>query len=232
MGKYFGTDGIRGRYGIELSNSLAFKVGQSLKSTLGTTKLVIGMDTRESSNELLYSLTSGAQSLGIDVMVAGVVSTPMISHYSKQKNITGVMITASHNPYTDNGIKVFNNGNKLSESQELIIEKFIDNNKSFSVKTIGKTYSGEEVFDLYADLIESLELVESDFRIGFDSANGANYLISLGVLRELCKDFIQIGNKPDGKNINEGVGSTHLESITKLVKENNLDIGFSFDGDG
>ncbi|MCK5388197.1 MAG: phosphoglucosamine mutase [Candidatus Izimaplasma sp.] len=232
MAKYFGTDGIRGRYGIELSNSLAFKVGQSLKSALGTSRLVIGMDTRESSNELLYSVVSGAQSFGIDVMIAGVVSTPMISHYSKQKNISGVMITASHNPYTDNGIKVFNNGNKLSESQELTIEEFIDNNKSFTVKTIGKTYSGEEVFDLYADLIESLELVESDYRIGFDSANGANYLISLGVLRELCKDFIQIGNKPDGKNINEGVGSTHLESIIKLVKENNLDIGFSFDGDG
>ena len=142
------------------------------------------------------------------------------------------MITASHNPYTDNGIKVFNNGNKLLESQELAIEDFIDNNKEFTMKKLGKTFSGEEVFDLYADLIESLELVESDYKIGFDSANGANYLVSLGVLRELCKEFIQIGNKPDGKNINEGVGSTHLESITKLVKENNLDIGFSFDGDG
>lgn len=232
MGKYFGTDGIRGRYGIELSNSLAFKVGQSLKSTIGTSRLVIGMDTRESSNELLYSLTSGAQSLGIDVMIAGVVSTPMISHYSKQKNVTGVMITASHNPYTDNGIKVFNKGNKLLESEELAIEEYIDSSKPFTMKNLGKTFSGEEVFDSYADLIESLELVESDLRIGFDSANGANYLISLGVLRELCSEFIQIGNEPDGKNINEGVGSTHLESIIKLVKENNLDIGFSFDGDG
>ena len=232
MGKYFGTDGIRGRYGIELTNALAFKVGQSLKSALGTTRLVIGMDTRESSDELLYSVTSGAQSLGIDVMVAGVVSTPMISHYSKHKNIAGVMITASHNPYTDNGIKVFNNGNKLLESQELAIEEYIDNTPSFSVNTVGNTFSGEEVFDLYADLIESLDVVDSDLRIGFDSANGANYLISLGVLRELCKDFIQIGNEPNGKNINLGVGSTHLESITKLVKENNLDIGFSFDGDG
>ena len=232
MGKYFGTDGIRGRYNLELTNSLAFKVGQSLKSVLGTSKLVIGMDTRESSSELMYSLSSGAQSLGIDVMIAGVVSTPMISHYSKQKNITGIMITASHNPYTDNGIKVFNKGNKLLESEELAIEYFVDNNVEFEIVKIGKTYSGEEVFDLYADLIESLDLVESDLRIGFDSANGANYLISLGVLRELCKDFIQVGNTPDGKNINKGVGSTHLESIINVVKENNLDIGFSFDGDG
>ncbi len=232
MAKYFGTDGIRGRVGIELSNSLAFKVGQSLKSVLNTNKLVIGMDTRESSSELMYSLSSGAQSLGIDVMIAGIVSTPMISHYSKQKKISGVMITASHNPFTDNGIKVFNNGNKLSEKEELAIEEFIDNNYKFNVAKIGKTFSGEEVFDLYADLIESIDLVESDLRIGFDSANGANYLVSLGVLRELCKDYIQIGNVPDGKNINEGVGSTHLESIIKLVKDNNLDLGFSFDGDG
>ena len=232
MGKYFGTDGIRGRFNLELTNGLAFKVGQSLKSVLGNSKLVIGMDTRESSSELMYSVASGAQSLGIDVMIAGVVSTPMISHYSKQKKITGVMITASHNPFTDNGIKVFNKGNKLFESEELAIEDFIDNNNKFDIVNIGKTYSGEEVFDLYADLIESLDLVESDLRIGFDSANGANYLISLGVLRELCKDFIQIGNVPDGKNINAGVGSMHLESIIKLVEDNNLDIGFSFDGDG
>ncbi|MCD6482108.1 MAG: phosphoglucosamine mutase [Candidatus Izimaplasma sp.] len=232
MGKYFGTDGIRGEYGVELTNSLAFKVGQSLKSVLNTNRLVIGMDTRESSNELLYSLTSGAQSIGIDVMIAGVVSTPMISHYSKQKKITGVMITASHNPYIDNGIKVFNKGNKLNEYEEKAIEEYIDSNKKFEVKKIGKTYSGEDVFDLYADLIENIELTETNLRIGFDSANGANYLISLGVLRELCADFIQIGNKPDGKNINQGVGSTHLESIIKLVKDNNLDIGFTFDGDG
>ena len=232
MGKYFGTDGIRGRYNLELTNGLAFKVGQSLKSVLDTEKLVIGIDTRESSNELMYSITSGAQSLGIDVMVAGIVSTPMISHYSKQKQITGIMITASHNPYTDNGIKVFNKGNKLLEKEELAIEDFIDNNHKFEVLKIGKTFSGEDVFDLYADLIESLDLVESDLRIGFDSANGANYLISLGVLRELCQDYMQIGNTPNGKNINLGVGSTHIESIIKLVKDNNLDIGFSFDGDG
>ena len=232
MGNYFGTDGIRGRYGIELNNGLAFKVGQSLKKVLKTTKLVIGMDTRESSSELMYSVVSGAQSVGIDVMVAGVVPTPLISHYSKQKNITGVMITASHNPFTDNGIKVFNKGNKLLLEEELLIEKFIDDNAKFDIARIGKTYSGEEVIDLYADLIESLDLEKTELKIGFDSANGANYLISLGVLRELCKSYVQIGNTPDGRNINKDVGSTHLESIIKLVKSKKLDIGFSFDGDG
>lgn len=232
MAKYFGTDGIRGRYNLELTNSLAFKVGQSLKSVLGTTRLVIGMDTRESSSELLYSVISGAQSVGIDVMNAGVVSTPLISHYSKQKEVSGVMITASHNPYTDNGIKVFNKGNKLSESEELGIEDFVDNNKEFTLTKLGKLFSGEEVLDLYLDLIESLDLNQSSLRVGFDSANGANYLISYGILREMCEEHFQIGCKPDGKNINAGVGSTHLEAITKLVKDNNLDIGLSFDGDG
>ena len=121
MAKYFGTDGIRGRYGLELSNAMAFKVGQSLKEVLNTRRLVIGMDTRESSSELLYSVISGAQSVGIDVMNAGVVSTPLISLYSMKKDIAGVMITASHNPYKDNGIKVFNRGNKLSLEEELFI---------------------------------------------------------------------------------------------------------------
>jgi len=232
MTKYFGTDGIRGRYGIELSNSLAFKVGQSLKTALNTDRLVIGMDTRESSSELLFSVISGAQSIGIDVMNAGVVSTPLISYYSKLKGVTGVMITASHNPYKDNGIKVFNEGNKLSLDQELAIEKYIDSNSEFKVGKVGQVFSGEDVLDAYLDLIESMELYSTDLKVGMDSANGANYLISLGVMREIADDLIQIGNEPDGKNINEGLGSTHLEAITELVKENKLDIGFSYDGDG
>lgn len=232
MGKYFGTDGIRGRYNIELTNSLAFKVGQSLHGALGTTRLVIGMDTRESSSELLFSLISGARSAGVDVMNAGVVSTPLISHYSKQKKVTGVMITASHNPYEYNGIKVFNKGNKCSESEELAIEDFIDSNKEFALKTIGELYSGEDVLDLYLDLIESLQLNNSNLRVGFDCANGANYLISYGIFREMCQEYYRIGYQPNGKNINDNVGSTHLDAIKKLVKDNHLDIGLSFDGDG
>jgi phosphoglucosamine mutase len=232
MGKYFGTDGIRGRVPIEVNNSVAFKVGQSLKSSLGTTRLVVGMDTRESSSELLYSVISGARSVGIDVMNAGVVSTPLIALYSHQKQITGVMITASHNPYTDNGIKVFDQGNKLSIAQEQAIEDYIDNNDSFQVTKLGELYSGEEVLDLYLDLIEDLDLYQTDLKIGIDSANGANYLIAKGIFEELAPNMIQVGNQPDGKNINHGVGSTHLEHIQALVKEKQLDIGFSFDGDG
>lgn len=232
MAKYFGTDGIRGRVPVEVNTSIAFKVGQSLKSALGTTRLVVGMDTRESSSELLFSVISGARSVGIDVMNADVVSTPLISLYSKEKQVDGVMITASHNPYTDNGIKVFHKGNKLSESQELKIEDFIDNNDKFDITKLGELYDGEDVFDLYLDLIESIGFYNTDLKVGFDSANGANYLISKGIIAELTDDLYQIGNNPDGKNINAGVGSTHLESIIALVKEHKLDIGFSYDGDG
>jgi phosphoglucosamine mutase len=232
MAKYFGTDGIRGRFGIELNAPLAFKVAQSLKGVLNVDKVVIGIDTRESSTELMYACASGAQSIGVDVMLAGVVSTPLISHYSKEKQIAGIMITASHNPYKDNGIKVFNRGNKLTEEQELAVEAFVDGNRDFEVERVGKIYSGEAVIDEYATLIDSLDLPYVDLKVGYDSANGANYMLSKGIFDGLTRDSIQIGNKPDGKNINEGVGSTHLESIIQLVKDEQCDIGLSFDGDG
>lgn len=232
MGRYFGTDGIRGRYGIELTNAMAFQLGQSLSSVLGTSRLVIGMDTRESSSELMYSVVSGAQSTGVDVMVAGVVSTPLISLYAHTKQVTGVMITASHNPYKDNGIKVFDCGKKLSQEQELAIEAYMDSTNEFAVKTVGKTYSGEDVLDVYLDLIESLELYETDLRIGIDSANGANYLIARGIFQELTEFFYQMGDNPNGTNINDGVGSTHLEALQAFVAKWKLDIGFAFDGDG
>lgn len=232
MAKYFGTDGIRGRYNVELTNAMAFQIGQSLKKVLGTTRLVIGMDTRESGSDLMYSVVSGAQSQGVDVMIAGVVSTPLISLYSHRKKVTGVMITASHNPYRDNGIKVFHNGVKLNPEQELGIEEYIDNIREFEVVKFGETYSGEDVLDVYLDLIESLELYKTDFKIGIDSANGANYLIAKGIFQELTDHFHQIGAEPNGKNINDNVGSTHIETLAAYVKEHQLDIGFAFDGDG
>ncbi|MCF7925834.1 MAG: phosphoglucosamine mutase, partial [Candidatus Izimaplasma sp.] len=189
----FGTDGIRGRYPLELNNRIAFKLGQSLSKALNTTRLVIGMDTRESSPELLYNVISGARSAGIDVMNAGIVSTPLISLYSREKQVTGVMITASHNPYHDNGIKVFNNGEKLRYEQEKAIEHYIQNNHEFTVAKIGELYSGEAVLDTYLDLIDKLNLYQTDLKVGLDSANGANYLIALGVFREITETLEQIG---------------------------------------
>jgi phosphoglucosamine mutase len=232
MGKYFGTDGIRGRYGVQLTKTLAFQLGQGLKEALNTTRLVIGMDTRESSDDLMQSVISGAQSAGIDVMVAGVVTTPMISLFSYEKQITGVMITASHNPYKDNGIKVFDKGRKLSLDQERALEMFLDSGQIIEAERFGELFDGEPVFDTYIDLIESLNVYKTDIRIGVDSANGANYLISRGIFQELTESFYQMGDNPDGKNINDNVGSTHIEAMQEFVKKWHLDIGFSFDGDG
>ncbi|MCF7926171.1 MAG: phosphoglucosamine mutase [Candidatus Izimaplasma sp.] len=232
MGKYFGTDGIRGEFGKELTLKIAFLVGQSLKETFDLNRLVIGRDTRTSGEVLSDNLIKGARSVGIDCMNAGIVSTPLISHYSDIKGIIGIMITASHNPYYDNGIKVFYKGNKLNSAQEKMIETYIDEEKTTKTTDSGDIYSGEDVLDEYLNLIQQLELYKTPLRIGFDSANGANYLISLGVLRELTDTYSQIGNAPDGKNINQGVGSTHIEAIQKLMSEKDLDIGFSFDGDG
>lgn len=232
MGKYFGTDGIRGRFGLELNSAIAFKLGQSLKAALDTETLVIGMDTRESSSELMYSVVSGAQSMGIDCVVAGVTPTPMISYYASVHQISGVMITASHNPYKDNGIKVFHKGRKLSGNQEQIIEDYIDEQPSFEVMKLGKIYGGEDVFDEYLDLIEQLEIEPFDLRVAIDTANGASHLVAQGILRELFKDLVHVGNNPNGKNINHEVGSTYVETIQKTVKLHQCDVGLTFDGDG
>ncbi|PKK96269.1 MAG: phosphoglucosamine mutase, partial [Tenericutes bacterium HGW-Tenericutes-3] len=231
MGKYFGTDGIRGVAFEKLNSELAFKVGQGLVHTLHPKTVVIGMDTRESSPMLAYSIANGILALGVDVLFAGVVSTPMIAYYSKLKSIVGIMITASHNPYMDNGIKVFNKGYKTVEKEELEIEAFIDSNQ-LSFTSFGKFSLFKSFKDDYLKIYEKMNVKLSRCRVGYDSANGANYMISKEVFDKVCPSAIQISNEPDGLNINTGCGSTHMEAIQELVKQNHLDIGFSFDGDG
>ncbi|WP_168169709.1 phosphoglucosamine mutase [Candidatus Izimaplasma sp. ZiA1] len=232
MAKYFGTDGIRGRVGLELTTSLAFKVGQSIKDVLKADTLVIGCDTRESSYDFMYSVASGAQSLGINVILAGVVPTPVIQYYSEVKKIYGVMITASHNPYHDNGIKVFKYGTKLSEEEELAVEYFVDNRGEFDVISVGKVITSDEPLNIYKEIYKDLNLKKSNYVVAIDSAHGANSVIAKEMLSGYVKELHQIGANPDGVNINNGVGSTHLESIISLVKEKNADFGFSYDGDG
>lgn len=228
----FGTDGIRGIYNESLTDDIAYRLGQSLKHVLKSNRLVVGMDTRESSINLLEQVIKGARDAGIDVMNAGVVSTPLISHYSKLKQVDGVMVTASHNPYEYNGLKVFNKGEKCSKNQETAIETFINEGMTSKASTQGELYSGEAVLDAYIDLIETMELYETTLKVGIDTANGANYLIARGIFQELTEHLEQIGDDPTGKNINSGLGSTHIEAIQSLVKDRGLDIGFSFDGDG
>ncbi|MFW5841793.1 MAG: phosphoglucosamine mutase [Bacillota bacterium] len=232
MGKYFGTDGIRGVAGEFLTTEFALKVGQTLKHSLNIDTIVIGKDTRQSSDMLAYSLASGAMSQGIDVLFAGTVSTPMIAHYSKVQSIVGIMITASHNPYQDNGIKIFINGQKPSQDQESTIENALDKDTPKSSKSIGTLTQTNEVERQYHTLYKNLGLHKINLSVGYDSANGANYLIAKTILDSICDESIQINNEPNGININVDSGSTHPKAIINLIKEKHLDIGFAFDGDG
>jgi phosphoglucosamine mutase len=229
--KYFGTDGIRGKALVKLTPELAFKVGQSLKPVINPKMIIIGGDTRQSSPLLGLSIANGAMLAGIDVLYCGITSTPMLAHYAKVNHALGIMITASHNPFTDNGIKIFHNETKLANNLEIKIEDFIDSNEIIKSPTYGSFRFVDDVEETYLKLYNQINMTQTKFKVGYDSANGANYLIAKKVFDIIAPNSTQIGNTPDGLNINKGVGSMHLESISSLVKTHHLDFGFAFDGD-
>ncbi|HHY96688.1 MAG TPA: phosphoglucosamine mutase, partial [Acholeplasma sp.] len=232
MKKYFGTDGIRGKALEKLNSNLAFKLGQAIAKSLKPMEVVIGEDTRQSSSLLAYGVAYGLSLAGVNVYMAGIVSTPMIALYSKETHKIGVMITASHNPYTDNGIKVFKNGYKMLDDEELELEKYIDEDELLVSNSFGKILFTDEVRKLYIDKVNSLNLPSFNQSIIYDSANGANYKISNEIMSHYAKNSLQIGNTPDGFNINLNVGSTYIDTISLKVKEHLAQIGLSYDGDG
>ncbi|NLD26421.1 MAG: phosphoglucosamine mutase [Acholeplasmataceae bacterium] len=231
MKKHFGTDGIRGQAYTELNADLAFKIGFALK-VLNNPYVIIGRDTRESGPMLAEGIKKGAKAAGINAIDVGVVSTPMLSYISGRQRTLGVMITASHNPYQDNGIKIFNSGRKLFAGEEEEIEAVLNDEvkveqvQNFSFET--HHLDPEELYlELYRDL-----LIPTPMKIGLDLANGATYEIGKIVFRQLTPYLSIISADPDGKNINDNCGSTHLEKLIALVREGNLELGFAFDGDG
>ncbi|MFA6800931.1 MAG: hypothetical protein WCR19_02340 [Acholeplasmataceae bacterium] len=230
MGKYFGTDGIRGIAYEKLNEKLAFRLGQGLKDAIDLNQVVIGYDTRQSSPMLAQLIASGALSQGLDVLFIGVCSTPMLAYYSKVNKMIGIMVTASHNPYTDNGIKVFNQGYKTTKDEERVIESYIDL-KEVKSSSFGKFIALHDFTSTYLKLYDQFHM-HTKLKIAYDSANGANYKIAKKVFDHFQLNAIQIGNEPDGLNINKDCGSTHIEHLQNYLIENNLDIGFSFDGDG
>lgn len=231
MGKYFGTDGIRGVAFEKLNAELAFKVGIAIGKVIKPKTIVLGTDTRKSKDMLAYSLAAGVMSQGVDVLFAGVVSTPMIAYYSELHQTIGVMITASHNPYMDNGIKVFNKGYKTVDSLELELEHVIDHGPFTPTDVFGKLELTDKVEKAYMDFYDNLGLKPSSLKIVYDSANGANYEISNKIFNKYYKNAVQYNNQPDGYNINVGCGSTHMEYITNKVIIDKADIGFAYDGD-
>jgi phosphoglucosamine mutase len=229
--KYFGTDGIRGKAGEFLTGELAFRVGTSL-AVLGLPHVLIGRDTRESGPMLSDNIADGAKFVGLNVCDLGVVSTPMLSYLSGRYDSVGVMITASHNPYEDNGIKVFRSGKKLFAGEEQALEEVLNGRLAVRKATEnGKDLPAFDAFGRYLELIEPV-LTTSSMKVALDLANGACYEIGPRVFSRITDRLVLTGNRPDGRNINEKVGSTHLEHIRGIVTANECDYGFAFDGDG
>ncbi len=232
MGKYFGTDGIRGVAGATLDIETALKIGQSLKQTFNIDTIVIGRDTRKSSDALAMALATGAMNSGIDVLDAGVVATPVIAYYTRKHAMIGAMITASHNPYQDNGIKIFNKGFKMTKEEEAVIETFIDTPLDSKTGAFGIYSMDPSIKTEYQKLYASLPADKANLSVCLDTANGATFELAGEILTPRVDEVCIINNEPDGTNINENCGSTHLESITRTVMENKCDLGFAFDGDG
>lgn len=242
MRKYFGTDGIRGIAGESLTADLSFKVGKALGKLLTEKKehpkVVIGRDTRISCDMIEHALTAGLTSTGVNVMTVGTIPTPAIAYLTKTiETDSGIMISASHNPYQDNGIKIFGpDGFKLTDEEELEIESLIDNSeqiKNASFEKIGKVYSGNELTQKYIQHIkQSISGDLSNIKIALDCANGATTGVAPFIFGDLEADIETIGCQPNGTNINDNVGSTKINTISEFVKENNVDVGFAFDGDG
>ncbi|WP_088830430.1 phosphoglucosamine mutase [Paenibacillus tyrfis] len=242
MGKYFGTDGVRGVANQGLTPELAYKIGRCggyiLAGKVEKPNVVIGRDTRVSGPMLEAALVAGLLSIGANVIRLGVLSTPGVAYLTRElKADAGVMISASHNPVEDNGIKFFGaDGFKLSDETELEIERLMDAaNDELPRPTggaIGNVIDNEEAKFQYLSYIQST--VTSSFkgyRIALDCANGAAYELAPKVFEALGAEVITMGAEPNGRNINDHCGSTHPEDLRKLVVEKQAHIGLAFDGD-
>ncbi len=243
MGKYFGTDGVRGVANSELTPELAFKLGRFggfvLTKDKDRPKVLIGRDTRVSGHMLEGALVAGLLSIGAEVMRLGVISTPGVSYLTKALGAeAGVMISASHNPVADNGIKFFGpDGFKLSDEQEYEIEELIDMTDDQLPRPVGADLG--QVMDYFEGGQKYLQYlkntVDEDFtgiHIALDCAHGATSSLATHLFADLDADISVMGASPNGININAGVGSTHPEALAAMVKEKGADVGLSFDGDG
>ncbi len=241
MGKYFGTDGFRGVANETLTAIQAFRVGRFLgrhfmRGKGERARILIGKDTRRSSYTLEYSLAAGATASGADVYLLHVTTTPSVSHLTRtEKFDCGVMISASHNPFEDNGIKLFNgDGEKLGEETVRLAEAFIDggNLPLATGADIGRTVDYVAGRNRYLAYLLSLPRVSfRGMRVGLDCANGGAFMLSKAVFDALGATTYCIGAEPDGTNINRDCGSTHPARLQSLVREHALDAGFAFDGD-
>lgn len=254
--KYFGTDGFRGEANVSLTSEQAYKVGRFLGWYFASPlsgcrkpgyrpRIVIGKDTRRSSYMLEYSIVAGLTGSGADVYMLHVTTTPSVSYVTKQDEFDcGVMISASHNPYYDNGIKLVNRyGEKIDDAAASLIEAYVDGDmarlgidgddlplaRRERIGCIVDYVAGRNRYVGY--LISVASHSYRNLRVGLDCANGASWMIAKAVFDALGAQTYVIGASPDGTNINSGFGSTHTEALREFVRENHLDLGFAFDGD-
>ena len=240
MGKYFGTDGVRGVANDTLPLDFAYKIGRYLGNYAkvnNNPKIVIGKDTRLSSSMFENMISAGVAASGCDAYQIGYCSTPSLAYVAEHDDFAlGIMISASHNPYYDNGIKVFSNdGVKFKEEILVKVEEYIDNPEGIELATrenVGNIYLYPEGLEHYKKWIKDLYNLDlSRFNILIDCANGSNSPIAYPVLLDLGCNVSYINVNPNGININNGCGSTHLESLKENIKKGKYDIGFAFDGD-
>ena len=240
MGKYFGTDGFRGEANVVLTVEHAFKVGRYLGWYFGQDHkaiVVIGKDTRRSSYMFEYALAAGITASGADAYLLHVTTTPSVSYVARTEDFDcGIMISASHNPYYDNGIKLINSkGEKMYEETILKVEDYIDGKVEvpFAVKDeIGCTVDYAAGRNRYIGYLISLATRSyKNMKVGLDCANGSAWMIAKSVFDALGAKTYVINAEPNGLNINTNAGSTHIEVLQSFVKENQLDVGFAFDGD-
>lgn len=242
MGKYFGTDGVRGVANQELTAELAYKIGRCggfvLTRQAEKPKVLIGMDTRISGPMLEASLVAGLLSIGADVVRIGVVSTPAVAYLTRLLGAdAGVMISASHNPVEDNGIKFFGgDGYKLTDETELEIESLIDAEIDELPRPVGGalgtvTYDEQAKYKFVEFLKTTVDTRFDGLKVVLDCANGSAYELAPLVFRELGAEVITIGAEPSGLNINAGCGSTHPALLQAAVLEHGADLGLGFDGD-
>ncbi len=244
MGKFFGTDGVRGVANTELTPELVYKLGRAgayvlTKETHNVPKIIVGMDTRISGDMLESALIAGICSVGASAVSLGIVPTPAVAHLVREYNAdAGVVISASHNPVEDNGIKFFNSkGFKLPDEIEEQIEDIMINSIDDIPRPIGvnvgsKIVENEAVDDYIRFLKSTAEVRFDKIKVAIDCANGATYKAAPIALHELGAEVCAIHREPDGTNINKDCGSTHIESLKKFVLETKSDVGIAFDGDG
>ena len=249
MRKYFGTDGIRRIANTELTPNLVFKVAKAgayvlSKHTDHTPTILIGRDTRLSGTLIESAMVAGFLSYGANVKLLGVLPTPAVAYLTRKLNAdAGVVISASHNTYEFNGIKFFSNkGTKISDSLEEEIEEIMDSEKLSGLTAVNEKIGiSEYALDLADEYVyffrkhfdDDFEKYNKDnFIVGIDTANGATYSVAEKVFKSLNINYKIINNNPDGININQNCGSTHLDGLKKFVVENNLSLGIAYDGDG